>query len=132
MAKSANKQSGNGALGFILAFLGSLAYLYVAYSLLMGLQSGWTPSSVLFGGVGSFFLPLFVGVGVISSIGLFLASFGLIKNAANSKHWVSKTSMVGGITLIALFAGSASAPALVWYAILGFVLSMIGSIAAEM
>ncbi len=132
MAKSANKQSGNGALGFILAFLGSLAYLYVAYSLLMGLQSGWTPSSVLFGGTGSFFLPIFVGVGVISSIGLFLASFDLIKNAPNAKKWVFKTSMVGGITLIALFAGSVSTPALVWYAILGFVLSMIGSIAAEM
>ncbi|MEM0200920.1 MAG: hypothetical protein QXD23_00770 [Candidatus Micrarchaeaceae archaeon] len=132
MAKSADKNSGNGVLSFILAFLGSLVYLYVVYTLLMGLQSGWTASLVLFGGSGSFFLPLLVGVGVVSSIGLFLASFGLMKNDRNAKFWVNRTSILGGISLIALFAGSTTTPAIVWYAILGFILSMIGSIASEM
>jgi hypothetical protein len=132
MAKSADKNKGNGVLSFILAFLGSLVYLYVVYTLLMGLQSGWTASLVIFGGSGSFFLPIFIGLGVVSSIGLFLASFGLLKGDNNSRNWVSKTSIIGGVSLIALFAGSTTTPAIVWYAILGFVLSMIGSIAAEM
>ncbi|MGC8479368.1 MAG: hypothetical protein ACP5M9_01730 [Candidatus Micrarchaeia archaeon] len=133
MAKSSEKNKGNnGVLGFILAFLGSLVYLYAAYTLLTGLQSGWAPSSTLFGGAGSFFLPIFVGVAVISAVGLFLASFGLMKNDKNAKFWVGRTSIMGGISLIALFAGSISTPALVWYALLGFVLSMIGSIVSEM
>ena len=131
MAKSVSKNNGNGILGFILVFLGSLTYLYAAYSLLMNLQFGWTPNSIIFGNVGSFFLPIFIGLGVVCSIGLFISSFGLIKNEKSSKFWVGKTSMIGGISLIALFAGSTTTPALVWYVILGFALSLIGFIVSD-
>ena len=132
MAKSVSKNNGNGILGFILVFLGSLTYLYAAYSLLNGLQLGWTPNLIIFGSVGSFFLPIFIGLGVVCSIGLFFSSFGLIKNEKRSKIGVGKTSIIGGVSLIALFAGSTTAPALVWYVILGFALSLIGSIVSDM
>ena len=120
--------SGNKTWGFVLAFLGSLAYLYVAFTLLNGVATGWTAPAAIFGGFGAFFVPLFLGLGVVGAVSLFLTSFGLMKGGKMAEEWAMKIAFLGGISLVALTAGSVWA----WYALLGFVLATLGTIIATM
>ena len=121
MAKSS---SGNRAWAFVLSLIGSLIYLYAAFAFL----GTGNPASSLFSGSGAFLLPLFAGVGVVSAVGLFLASFGLLKGGDEPTKWTWKSAMWGGVALVALFAGTSMA----WYVVLGFLLASVGSIAAKM
>ncbi len=122
MAKNAS--NGNSAPAFVLAFLGSLAYLYVVY----GLVTNWhTPA--LFAGVGAVFLPIFAGVGILSAIGLFLASFSLLKGDKKSKEWIWKSTLWGGVALVALTVGDVASVGII---LLGFILATIGSMVAAM
>ncbi len=111
MAKNTAKSNGKTQGAFVLAFLGSLAYLYVVYDLL----AHWS-TPVLFGGYGAVFLPIFAGVGVIAAVSLFLASFGLMKGNDMAGKWVWKCTIGGGVTLAALTVGSASGN--IWFVIL--------------
>ena len=121
MAKS--EMSGNKTWGFVLAFLGSLVYLYVAFTLVSG-AGVWSAGASLANVVWS----LVLGLGVVGSVSLFLTSFGLMKGEKMAVEWGMKISFMAGIALVALTAGSVW----VWYALLGFVLATLGSIVASM
>jgi hypothetical protein len=123
MAKN-SKTDGKKYAAFVLAFIGSLAYIYVAY----GLVTNWSIPSI-FSGVGAVFLPIFAGLGIISSVGLLLASFGLLTGSEKTAGWVWKSGMWGGVTLVALTLGNAN---LVWIIVLGFALATISSAVAGM
>ncbi|MCL5427760.1 MAG: hypothetical protein M1321_01105 [Candidatus Marsarchaeota archaeon] len=122
MAKST--RNGRSAPAFVLAFLGSLAYLYVVYELL---APKWAVPALFSGNAGGVLLPIFAGVGVVSAIGLFLLSFVLLTDSKNVVNWIYKSSVVAGITLVAL---TVSNPGLIWFSVLGVVLSLIGTIIA--
>jgi len=119
MAKT--NDSGKWTWAFVLTFLGSLVFLYVAYNVLTAPAAWWT-SLPLFGGAGAVFLPIFAGVSIISAIVLFFSSFGLMQGGKGATEMVTKSSMITGITLLALTLGSVWS----WYSLLGFVLASIG------
>ncbi|MGC8675913.1 MAG: hypothetical protein ACP5T3_00135 [Candidatus Micrarchaeia archaeon] len=106
---------------FVLEFLGSLAYLYVAFaSGLLALSSG------VFGGSASLWLPFFLGAAAIGSIALFFISFG------NLLNWNSKSLARGA--MCATVAAGFALTVLVWtstsylaVAVVGFILAFIGS-----
>ncbi len=117
--------SGNKTWGFVLAFLGSLVYLYVAFTLVSGGGvSAWSAGASLANVVWS----LVLGLGAVGAVSLFLTSFGLMKGEKMAVEWGMKISFMAGIALVALTAGSVWA----WYALLGFVLATLGSIVASM
>ncbi|MGC9037733.1 MAG: hypothetical protein ACP5GD_02445 [Candidatus Micrarchaeia archaeon] len=108
---------------FVLEFLGSLAYLFVAFAVPGGLLA---TAGGVFGGSAGLWLPFFLGAAVIGSIALFFISFG------NLLGWdrmgIAKAAMCA--TVAAGFALTV----LVWTntaylatALLGFVLAFIGS-----
>lgn len=121
MAKQTN--TGMGTLGFVLTFLGSLVFLYVAYNLL----TAWSVSSV-FAGAGAVLLPVFAGLGIVSAITLFFASFATLKGNKTGEMWGLSTEVVAAVTLLALTLGTGQA----WYVVLGFVLAVLGSAVAMM
>ncbi len=125
MAKNSSKRNEHGAGVFVLTFLGSLAYLYVAYSLVTAFSA-----SALFSGAGAVLLPIFAGVAIISAIALFLTSFTLI-NGNGEAGMTSKLALWAGISMIALTIGVGNGT-LVGAAILGFVLAEIGALVARM
>jgi hypothetical protein len=115
------KRGENRTWAFVLTLIGSLLYLYAVSTFV----NNPFPSNGLFIGTGSFFLPLFAGIGVISAIALFVSSFGLLRTDAGEKavEWsLGKSATWGGIALIALFIGSLT----MWYVVLGFFLAIIG------
>ena len=122
MAKS--ETSGNRTWGFVLAFLGTLTFLYVAFYLVGG-ASVWTSGASLADVVWAAFL----GLAAVGSVSLFLASFGLLKGQKMATEMVWKISFPVGIVLVALTAGNG---AWAWYALLGFVLTTLGVIVATM
>jgi hypothetical protein len=106
---------------FILELLGSLIFLAVVFS-----QGAVNTAGLTFAGSGSFWIPVFVGAAVISSVALFFASFGQITglNGPRISMMGLETAAVAGLTLSALTWGNQS---WLWASILGFVLCFLGS-----
>ncbi len=114
----AKQQQNWGA--FVLEFLGSLVFLGVAFSGALDVSGA------------GFWGPIFVGAGVIASIALFFNSFGLVSGMGMGMDFRLmglETSAVAGLTLTALTwtANGSVWPFAYWGAVLGFVLSFLGS-----
>lgn len=122
------KQQPNYA-GWLLKFIGSVAYLYVVWQI-------WSsPPAWLAGGLSASLPALGLGIiaatAVLSSVVYFLGTLGWAMMAKSSKDeksmrmsmWVWKTGMWSAFTLFVLtLPGSLS-----WVVLIGFVLSLIGS-----
>jgi hypothetical protein len=106
---------------FILELLGSLIFLTVVFT-----QGAVSITGLTFAGSGSFWIPIFVGAAVISSVALFFASFGQITgfNGPRISLMGLETTAVAGLTLSAL---TWSNQTWLWASILGFVLCFLGS-----
>lgn len=111
-------------LAFVLVILSSLAFIDTWWNL-------WASgaASPAFTGAAAFWMPIFMGVGVIGSIALFFFSLGyLMPSSADMAKmmnmWVMKAVFATGITLTVWAWGSS-----MWVdmAILGFVLGFLGT-----
>ncbi len=105
---------------FVLQLIGSLVFLGVVFA------GSWSASGGVFAGTGSFWAPVFVGAAVVASVALFFTSFGQISGWSGPQVSLMglETSAVAGLTLSALTWGSST---WLWAAVLGFVLSFLGS-----
>ena len=118
MAKKSMMGTGAGT-----ALLGSLAYLYIAFT--------WTGSAAWFGGMASFawfLVPLAAATAIISAVSLFLLSASAItwKNYDDKIVWASrKAAWWGGFSLILLTGGSGTWT--FWLAVVGFVFAYFGT-----
>jgi hypothetical protein len=126
---AAAKKSSSSVGGGVLVFLGSLIYLYVVFT--------WYSSGAALGAWVSatqFFGPFVVAAAMVSAITLFFMSIGAMANKATGEMksmmqmvlW--KFVMLAGVTEIIVTGGSG------WFyaAILGFILTYIGAMAASM
>ncbi len=109
--------------GAALAFLGSLVYLYLAFT--------WTGPAAWIGGTTSTFayvlVPLAATTAVISAVSLFLLSIGAYawKSSDEKMMWATKKAAYwGGFALVLLTGGSGGN---FYLAVLGFLLAYIGS-----
>ncbi|MCL4383745.1 hypothetical protein M1278_03880 [Candidatus Marsarchaeota archaeon] len=106
---------------FILEFLGSLVFLWLAFTSTGGfLNSQWN------NGAGSLWLPVLYAGAVIGAVGLFLVSFSHLIgiNHEMVSHGAMSMTLVAGGSLVALTYGSLS---LFIPALIGFVIAFIGS-----
>ena len=124
----ATRKSSGAMAGGILAFLGSLVYLYVVFSWYYGPAGGAITPWVA---VAQFFGPLVLALSFITAITLFFMGIGammgkMADKMMNGIWW--RAIMLGGIVLLILTGGTA------WFtwALIGFVLSYIGAMAAGM
>ncbi|MCW6160556.1 MAG: hypothetical protein LVQ95_05740 [Candidatus Micrarchaeales archaeon] len=124
----ATKKSSAAMAGGILAFLGSLVYLYVVFTWYYGAAGGaltpWVSTAQFFG-------PLVLALAVIGSISLFFMSLGAMMGRMSEKNMMNiwwQFIMLGGIALLILTGGTA------WftYALVGFILSYLGAMWAGM
>ena len=107
-------------------FIGSLFYLALVY--LMAIDG--MKASTVFTGVGAFWLPVFVGVAVISAIALLFFSFSYITDSKllmgmHTKNLGLVLAVASGITFLTLTVGSAY----FLIALIGFLLSLVGGMA---
>ena len=105
---------------FVLQLLGSLVFLGVVFI------GAWSTNGPAFVGGGSFWVPIFVGAAVISSIALFFSSFGHISGWEGPSFRLMglETAAVAGMTLSALTWGNQT---WLWASLLGFVLTFLGT-----
>jgi hypothetical protein len=121
-----SKKSSPNLAGGILAFLGSLVYLYVVFT--------WYASGAAFGpwiGAAQFFGPFVVAFAMVSAITLFFLSIGIMVGRMNgdmASKVLWKFVMIAGVTEIIVTGGSA----LFWAAIVGFVLTYVGAMTLSM
>ncbi|MGC8572113.1 MAG: hypothetical protein ACP5RI_01480 [Candidatus Micrarchaeia archaeon] len=118
------EKKGSNSLVFALELIGSLFYLFTVYELISGALS----VSLLFGVVGSFWLPVFASLAVISSIILFFYSFTYLSRYPITMNVGSCTldgvvTAIGAITLIALTFSSMTYLSLT---LIGFIIAFIG------
>lgn len=127
MAKAA--KSNNSVWGGVLAFLGSLVYLYVVFTWYTGSNGAISAGSWLSGA--QFFAPFVVAFAFISAISLFFMSIGAAMNKMQGKMAMTlwKFVMLGGISFIILTGGMG---VFFWEALLGFLLTYLGGMAASM
>ncbi|MEM3781525.1 MAG: hypothetical protein QXT43_00990 [Candidatus Micrarchaeaceae archaeon] len=106
---------------FVLEFLGSLAYLYVAFaSNLLSQASG------VFGSSAGLWLPFFLGAAVIGSVALFFISFGNLTGLESKS--VTRGAMCATITAgFALSVLVFTNTSYLAVALVGFILAFIGS-----
>ena len=123
---AAAKKSSPNLAGGILAFLGSLVYLYVVFTWYAGgaALGPWVSASQFFG-------PFVVAFAIVSAITLFFLSIGMMAGKmdgemANRAIW--KFVMIAGITEIIVTGGGA----MFWAAILGFILTFVGAMTLQM
>ena len=128
---AAAKKNSSSMLGGALVFLGSLVYLYVVFTSYTGSSGGalgtWATAASWLG-------PVIVAVAIVSSISLFFMGIGTMADKAQGEmksmmHQVLwKFVMLAGITQVIVTGGGA------WFyaAVLGFVLTYIGAMAASM
>jgi hypothetical protein len=125
MARHSTNGSKNVNVGvFALEFIGSLFFLFLVYLMAVGKM---TLNSVVFGGVGAFWLPLFAGASILASIALFFASFTYLSEpkliaGEHTKNLGLKLAAVAGLTFFALTIGT---PYFI-VALAGFLLALIG------
>jgi hypothetical protein len=114
MAKSEN----NWAI-FGLLFIGSLFYLYVAFTSSGSYANGaW--------GAAALWQPFFYAAAMISSIALFFLSFGFISKYTKELAYCAKLATVGGgFALVTLTFGSMG---YFLASIIGFIIALIGVI----
>ena len=121
-----SKKSSPNLAGGILAFLGSLVYLYVVFT--------WYAGGAHLGpwiGAAQFFGPFVVAFAIVSAITIFFLSIGIMagrmdKDMTNKVLW--KFVMIAGVTEIIVAGGSA------WFlaVIVGFVLTYLGAMTLNM
>ncbi len=106
-------------LPYLLVFIGSLMYIFVAFT--------WNAASTFLGGVSGsgMWAPLLYGVSVIEAVALFLLSVGGLfgKPTVKLSKWATLAAVYGGITLSALTAPSWNEAIVV----LGFVFAYVGA-----
>ncbi|MCL5007471.1 MAG: hypothetical protein M1164_02210 [Candidatus Marsarchaeota archaeon] len=127
MAKqSMRSRKGQSNVGtFALEFVGSLFYLVLVY--LMAADE--MVASPVFANVGTFWLPVYVGIAIVSAIAMFFFSFTYLADASilsgmHTKNMGLILALASGITFLTLTVGSAY----FIVALVGFVLSVIGGI----
>ncbi|MEM3791208.1 MAG: hypothetical protein QXL16_00565 [Candidatus Micrarchaeaceae archaeon] len=123
--KSSEKQSGTSIGAFLLEIIGSLLYLFAFSTLGTGgyANSSWS------GSIAALWAPLLVALALVSSIGLFIASFGELvwHNSKELRNAAYKASLLGGFSLFALtYLGGVSGFSF-FVVVVGFFLSIIGS-----
>jgi hypothetical protein len=112
------KGIGNGIA--VLAFIGSLLYLYVLFS---WVSAGTYGLAAWAGAV--LWLPLLAAMAAVGSIGLFIMSLMAIAGVGEKKaSWMmGKSALWAGFALFALTAGGMY----FWWVVVGFFLAAIGS-----
>ena len=110
---------------FALEFVGSLFYLVLVY--LMAIDK--MAVSPVFTNVGSFWLPVYVGIAMVAAIAMFFFSFTYLADASilsglHTKNFGLVLALASGITFLTLTVGSAY----FIVALVGFILSVIGGI----
>ncbi len=122
----AAKKSSSNMAGGVLAFLGSLVYLYVVFT--------WYGNGAALGSwlsAASFLGPFVVAAAIVSAITLFFMSIGTMAGKPLNemmRNVLWRFIMLAGVSTIIVTGGSS----LFWAAIAGFVLTYIGAIAASM
>jgi hypothetical protein len=120
MAKGRTNGMDYGAFG--LEFIGGILFLvavaFYATASYSGMLAAWNS------GVASLWLPFIYPAAILASIAVFLTSFVNLGGMGGMASWASnKLAWVAAATLIVLTAGTYG----MWFAILGFVLVLIGS-----
>ncbi len=112
-------------VAFALVLLASLVFIATWWNL-------WAKGIVspAFAGAGGFWMPIFIGFGVIGSVALFFLSFGYISGQSDVNSlrmmnmWCLKATLISGVTLL---VWAISLPIWAWASILGFVLGFLGT-----
>ncbi|MEM3841602.1 MAG: hypothetical protein QXN59_02840 [Candidatus Micrarchaeaceae archaeon] len=126
MAKQPMHRRAQSNVGtFALEFVGSLFYLVLVY--VIALDS--MPLSPAFVNVGTFWLPVYVGIGIVSAIAMFFFSFTYLAEASilsgmHTRNFGLILALASGLTFLTMTVGSAY----FIIALVGFVLSVIGGI----
>jgi hypothetical protein len=123
----AAKKNSSGMVGGGLLFLGSLVYLYVLFT--------WYSSGAAAGpwlAMAQFFAPFVAAAAIVSAITLFFMGIGQAAGKSSNDEMMTKVLwkfvMIAGISTIIATAGTS------WFyvAIVGFLLTYIGAMAASM
>ncbi|MGC8547450.1 MAG: hypothetical protein ACP5MC_00400 [Candidatus Micrarchaeia archaeon] len=108
---------------FVLEFLGSLAYLFVAFAIPSGLLAA---ASSVFSNVAALWVPFFIGAAALGSVALFFISFG------NLLDW--NKIQLARAAMCATIAAGFSLTVLTWTnlpylatSLVGFILAFVGS-----
>ena len=128
-AKSAPKvDRRTNPIAYVLEIVGSLIFIvlliYTASSF-----SNYTSTSGLFAlAAGGFWLPVLYAAAAVAPIMLFFASFSnlMISAASRGDKWPLCLSIISGFSWVALSAGSSG---LTFVSIIGFIISLLGSVA---
>ena len=105
---------------FVLEFLGSLAYLFVAF-----VPGGLSVNGGLFAGAG-LWLPFFVATAVLASVALFFISFGNLWTIRGIDKAALCATVAGGFALVALSYTNTNVVYLAT-TLVGFILALIGT-----
>jgi len=121
MTYSRSRQTNGGV--FALEFVGSLFYLVLVYLMAADVM----PVGAVFGGTGSFWLPVFAGISVVAAIALFVFSFTYLAepkliSGEHTKNLGLYFAAATGITFFAMTLGTSYFV----LALAGFILSLIG------
>ncbi len=128
MPKQQAKSKPNNSFAWLLKFIGSLAYVYVAWQILASppawFSLGPSLSIQLLG------LYIIAAVGIMSAIGLLLATLFSFKmdDSGITSMLTWKMAMWSTFTLLVLTLPGPS----LWIVLIGFVLYSVGSAAARM
>jgi uncharacterized membrane protein len=107
--------------GGILLLLGALIYLYALFTWYNGALGGWLATAQFFG-------PFVATFAIVSSIALFFMGVGMAMGKMADGKGMWKIIMVAGMSLLMV---TANGP-LFWMALLGFLLTFIGTKIAMM
>lgn len=119
-------------VAFALELIGSLILLWVVFwgvtVLMPSMASVWGVAN------GGFWLPLFLGVGVIASVALLFQSFANVAMSdcdcgCGCARGAKKTAFVAGVALVAITWGSSM---WLWSTLIGFVIAYLGTMSASM
>ncbi len=110
------------------------AFLAELVASILFIATWWTlwssnAAAVAFSGAAAFWLPIFVGFGIVGSISLFFLSFGNatggpMEGMQMMNMWALKATAISAVTLIVWAWPSQT---WVWVSIVGFVLGFIGT-----
>ncbi|MCL4389199.1 MAG: hypothetical protein M1528_00225 [Candidatus Marsarchaeota archaeon] len=120
MARGRTSGKDYGAFG--LEFIGGIFFLvavaFFATAGYSGMLASWNS------GIASIWLPFIYPVAILAAIAVFLTSFANLGGMGGMASWASnKLAWAAAATLIVLTFGTYG----MWFAILGFILSIIGS-----